>query len=665
MHDTQFLRRAIADALRPPPRMELSSWAEKNRVLPNEVSANPGRWKNDLFPFLTEIMDCLCPWHPAEKVVFMKSAQVGGTEIGLNWMLAVADMWASAMMMVHPTIQAAQAWVREKLTLTLRATESVRRKVIEQKSRDGASTTLFKQFPGGYWVITGANSAADISSKSIKFTVKEEWDRWPLDVDGQGDPDRLVDARSISYHASGQAKSFAPSTPTRVGHSRIYPAYLAGDQREFHVPCPQCDHEQVLYFFPKRIAGREVGGLRFETEPPYQPRYCCEECGFPIEEHHKRAMLSAGRWIAKNPGEGRQPSFHINALYSPVTTWTKMVEQFLESKDDPQKLVTFYNLWLGLPWEDRGEAPEWQRLYSLREDYPLRVIPRGGLVITCGVDVQANGFFYETVAWGKNQQSWSIDIGFIEGDTADLHSAAWRELDQLMGRLYADSYGNFLGIDSLAIDAGYNSHQVYHWVRRNSRAMGGAFAVKGMPGWMTPAFGTSSKQDIDIAGKKMGSVLLWPVGTWSLKSDLYARLRKQGAKEGNTEGNPPGYCHFSSGHDDRFFQQLTAESIKQREAKGRIVREWVANGPNHYHDCRIYNMAMADRLGVNIMTEQEWVRLASVRGVPKPNQQHELFSPRPVDTAPMANPAGEAPKPVPGKQERTLWNNERSLWKKR
>src|SRR5215204_2110111 len=40
-------RRAI---LRPPPRMNLSDWADAFRVVPRKTSATPGRWRSNLQP---------------------------------------------------------------------------------------------------------------------------------------------------------------------------------------------------------------------------------------------------------------------------------------------------------------------------------------------------------------------------------------------------------------------------------------------------------------------------------------------------------------------------------------------------------------------------------------------------------------------------------------
>lgn len=46
-------------------------------MLSQVASAEPGKWRTGRTPYLKEIMDCLSPSSPTERVVFMKGAQVG------------------------------------------------------------------------------------------------------------------------------------------------------------------------------------------------------------------------------------------------------------------------------------------------------------------------------------------------------------------------------------------------------------------------------------------------------------------------------------------------------------------------------------------------------------------------------------------------------------
>lgn len=634
---------AIAKAIRPPARQPLSEWCEDNFVIPAEAGDNAGPYSLDVTPHWAEVMDCLNPWHPAERVTVCKSAQLGWTMVEGIWMFGVADMWPGPLLMVHPTIKAAQDWNREKLTAMLRVSPvpvlkrlAARRRPAADSSAEAAATVLYKPFPGGHWILTGANSAADISSKSARYIVKEEWDRWPDDVEGQGDPDELVEARQISYHSSGRGKIAQGGTPDLLQTSRTWAAYLAGDQRRRYIQCPHCGHEQELRFFPLSREDEPFrGGLRFNLEAPYQAHYVCEAegCGGIIEEHDK-AMLFQNRghnsgvgayWKPMHPGAGRQPSFYINALYSLVTTWDKMAEAFVRAKGDPQRLKGFWNLWLGLPWDDRGDVPAADKLMDRREAYGIRTIPVGGLVVGAGADVQGNGIYYEVVAFGRDEQSWSIDYGFLPGDPPDPDSPCWADLEKIYNRQYRTAGGKAIGIDLFLIDGGYGRAGVSEWVKKKPKA----FAVRGDDGWHKPIVNASRKEDVTIKGKKLrNSFEVWPIGTYSMKAKFYANLRKEGP-DPDTGLYPPGYCHFSLEHEQDFFEQITAESlVENKKARRRMRWTWEAHGENHWHDCRIYATAGLEhpRLRISAWDDAKWDRLEATRGGIADGPQGDLAS---------------------------------------
>ena len=65
-------------------------------------------------------------------------------------------------------------------------------------------------------------------------------------------------------------------------------------------------------------------------------------------------MVERGEWRATNPGNGKHVGFHIWSAYSysPNASWSNLVEEFLESKQDPEQLKTWINTVLGETWED-------------------------------------------------------------------------------------------------------------------------------------------------------------------------------------------------------------------------------------------------------------------------------------------------------------------------
>ena len=69
----------------PDPDLTVSEWADQHRWLSSRASAEPGRYRTARTPYLRAIMDALSPSHPAQRISFMKAAQVGATEAGNNW----------------------------------------------------------------------------------------------------------------------------------------------------------------------------------------------------------------------------------------------------------------------------------------------------------------------------------------------------------------------------------------------------------------------------------------------------------------------------------------------------------------------------------------------------------------------------------------------------
>ena len=611
---------ALAIGIAPDPVISTPTWASQNFVLVDGPNAGE-TWSAENTPYLVPILKEIDD--PSVNVVTVrKSAQVAFTTAAMAWLGKNIATMPAREMVIFPTLTSVQDFNREKLQPAIDASPQLRRLVRSQTSRSAAgSTSMSKRYRGGSLTLTGANSAADLRSKTIKRQFRDEIDEWPADLEGQGDPYGMADARLISFHASGDWKVLEGSTPTIRGQSRIDKRFEEGDQRYYQVPCPHCGEFQRLEFGDKDSAF----GLKFETVFPHRAHYVCRHNGCIIEHHEKRAMVAEGRFVAEAPGPGRNPSFHLDALISNLTTWDALAAAFLAAKDDPQKLKAFVNLWLGESWEERGDAPDWQQLLMRREDYEARRIPVGGLVLTGAADIQSDGIYYELVAWGLGMESWSIDAGFIPGDTATREGLVWTRLGEIMSTHYPDAYGGGWPIDMFAVDAGYQTQIVYDWCRRRMRAR----PIKGQAGWYKPAIASApSKQDLKFSGErvKKRGIMLWPVGTWPLKATLYTNLRALGIRDGE-EADPPGLCHFTTAvHDETFFKQLTAEHLKDRERHGRVVREWVASGANHYHDCRIYNMAMAEHLRLSTLSTDEWRAIAAQRGVPK-GDQADLFAP--------------------------------------
>lgn len=606
-------------AVRPDPRMNVSEWADTHRHLSQNASGEPGPWRTERTPYLREIMDCLSPSSPVEKVVFMKGAQIGGTEAGNNWIGYVIHHAPGPMLAVQPTVEMAKRWSKQRVAGLIDSTPVLRERVKEARSRDSGNTVQSKEFPGGILVMTGANSAVGLRSMPVRYLFLDEVDAYDFDVDGEGDPVSLASQRTITF---GNRKIFLVSTPTIQGFSRIELEYEASDRRRWWVPCPECNEYQVL----------DEKRLQWPKDQPEEAAYFCEHCGVAIPSHRKAWMNSRGVWRADNPVSAIA-GFWLSGLNSPWLTWAQIAERKAAAKDDAAMKV-YVNTIEARTWAESGEAPEWQRLYDRREDYPIGIVPKGGIFLTAGVDVQKDRLEVEIVAWGQERESWSVDYRVFPGDPN--REEVWKHVDDLLEETFPDAEGVELPIYRLAVDTGYATPAVYAWVRK--KQLDRVIAVKGTNKTSAP-LGAVTHEDVTVQGKKKRrGFMVWPVGSSFCKSELYGFLRKDKPTDEQLEAGEPypsGYCHYPK-YPEEFFKQLTAERlVTVKDRRGFPYREWrKLRERNEVLDCRVYARAAASSVGIDRFTEKAWEKMERMMGKSLPSgkkstvQKKDVASPR-------------------------------------
>ena len=183
-------------------------------MLSSKASAEPGRWRTSRTPYLKAIMDCLSPTSPVERVVFMKAAQFGATEMGNNWIGYVIHHAPGPMMAVWPTVEMAKRNSKQRIDPLIEESPVLAELIAPARSRDSGNTILAKEFRGGVLVMTGANSAVGLRSMPVRYLFLDEVDGYPLDVDGEGDAIALAEARTRTF---ARRKIFIVSTPTIAG----------------------------------------------------------------------------------------------------------------------------------------------------------------------------------------------------------------------------------------------------------------------------------------------------------------------------------------------------------------------------------------------------------------------------------------------------------------
>ena len=638
IHDAAFDR-----GLRPDPLLKVSEWADQHRRLSGKGAAEPGPWRTARTPYLREIMDCLSPSSPYERVVFMKGAQIGATECGNNWIGYVIHHAPGPMLAVLPTVEMAKRNSRQRIDPLIEDSEVLSQLVKPARSRDSGNTVLTKAFQGGLLAMTGANSAVGLRSMPVRYLFLDEVDGYPGDIDGEGDPVSLAEARTRTF---ARRKVFIVSTPTVKGVSRIEREFEASDQRRYFVPCPHCGHFQWL----------EFERLRWEKGCPETAHYLCAECEGQIHEHHKTRMLERGEWRATAPseqGNEKTAGFHISSLYSPIgwRSWAEIAAAWEAAQGNDAALKSVKNTDLGETWVETGEAPDWQRLYDQRETSAPGIVPAGGLFLTAGVDVQKDRLEVDVWAWGRGLESWLIEHVVIEG--GPQRPDAWIDLDALLDRTWPHASGAQLKLAKLAIDTGYEAPAVYAWARRIG--FGQVVPVKGVEGFnrASPVSGPTFVDATDGGKKLRRGARLWTMAVSTFKSETYRFLRLQRpTDEERVEGAEclPGTVHLPTWIESEWLKQLVAEQLVTVKTKRGFTRlEWQKlRERNEALDCRVYARAAAWIAGADRWSDRQWTDLEEQLGAVDGD----------IEAAGMIN----RPAPVSSEKRQSDWLGRQKGW---
>lgn len=553
--------------------LNLAEWSNENIVLAARNAAEPGPYNINRTPFWIEVAEALSPSSPVQKVVVLKSAQIGFSQLMFNWIGFCAATTPAPILLVQPTTELAERVSKQRIASMIDETKVLRDLVSPDKAKTTGNTILLKEFgSGAILLITGANSPVGLRSMPIRFCALDETSSYPPDVGGEGSAIALAEKRTATFK---RKKILIGSTPTIKDADVTEMEFLKTDQRRYFVPCPHCGGMQDLKW----------RNVIWTDNDPDTARYRCEHCGELIHEYQKREMLELGQWQATaESSDVKVRGYHISALYSPWMTWAEVVREFLDSKSDGPRLKTWVNTILGETFEAEFSAKVGaHELMQRAEDYEPGVAPAGVLICTAGVDVQDNRIAIKIKGWGKDEESWLISYQEILGDPAKPE--LWKQVqDVLSAPIKHETHGD-LKIAAACIDSGGTfTHQTYLFCREHRSK--NWLAIKGQSQRGKPAIGKASKVDVNFRGQTLkGGAEVFPVGSDTIKSVVYGRLKH------NEPG--PGFLHFHSGVDVTYFEMLTAEKQVIRYVKGFPIKEWTkkSGARNEALDCEVYAYA--------------------------------------------------------------------------
>lgn len=568
---TDVLIGAWSQSATPPPSLTVSEWADSHRHLPESSSARGGRWRTDAVPYLRGIMDAV--HEPGvSKIALRKCAQVGGSESAHNIMAYHIVYDPCPMLVVHPTENNAEEWSKDRLADLIRSTPALKDAIrTKRKARDahrGESTLTYKTFPGGYIAMGGANTENTFARRSVRIAFGDDVDRFPPVVGQEGDPADLLAKRTEMWE---DGLVIMVSTPSLKG-GRIDSMFARGDQRHFHVQCPDCGRWDYMTWSDTRHFS-----VAYEDRDPTTARLQCAEtdhggCAGRFDEPTRRRMVMGGEWrataVAKEPG---LVSFHLPAMVTTLgkaslTTW---VSDWISARERGKESTrVFINTTLGEGWEDRGAKMEPQTLISRKESYGDGIeVPAFASVLTCGVDVQLDRFELQVLGFGLAGERAVVDYRIINADPRSPEAQG--ALLEALGRTYTHALGPQLPIRATCIDSGFWTDDIYEFVlKHHNEQSRPIYASKGVGGRSgSPIVGKRTEQK---SGKSQRKIWLYPINTDDAKADIVGALSV--VKPG------PGYMHFPhlDTVNEEYFAQLCAEIrvTKYNRAKVATHQEW-------------------------------------------------------------------------------------------
>lgn len=578
------------ELIKPKPLVTVSEWADAERFLSAEDSKKAllgdPKWSHEGFEYLKGFQDAFN--EPLiRRISVMKSGQTGFTQGMLNMIGWSINHAPGPMLVLYPIEGSAKKFVKRKLDPMIRDTPSLRDKISEAVKRDGNNSTFEKTYPGGFASILSAASVNNLAQQSIMYLLIDEFDRIARTAGQEGDTIDIVRKRLQGFLEV--SKEVDISTPTLSSTSKIAAEYELSNKQKYYVPCTHCGENQILKF--AQLKGWRKGKGVYVPEETY---YECEHCKHELYEKDKYIMVKYGSWIAENPKVISHAGFWINELYSTLSTWQYVIEQFIPAKENPFKLQVFVNTVLGETFEDNVVEIPSNALMARAENYTATELPEGIILIDCGTDLQKDRAEVTTVGYGLGEETWVIEHQIFYGnpelayDPTQENNLYYR-LEQYYDTKFLHSSGVFLRIQAAGIDTGYATATAQKFIKKMNR--------KGK-NWIYALQGDKGREGAPLLNRgsinNKSRVKQFTVGTYTAKNIIYSRLA--------IEEYGPGYIHFPNTLDEEWYKQLTAEKKRPVYEKGVKVRdEWVkVRARNEALDNMGYALTGLDFLNVNL-----------------------------------------------------------------
>ncbi len=616
--------------LRAPRRMRVADAVAQYMRVPMGAG-NSVPWDPLVAPYVIEPMNCLAS-REYDAVIFVGPARTGKT-IGLidGWVVYNVICDPADMLIIQMTEEKAREHSKKRLARTFRVSPEVVSRLSPNKNDNNVYD---RTFLAGNYLKIGWPSVNIMSSSDYKCVALTDYDRFPEDIDGEGDAFSLASKRTTTFMSSGM--TLVESSPGRdvkdVKWRRTSPheappttgilsLYNRGDRRRWYWPCPHCGE----YFQP---CGDVVAGFRDIADPVLASEAAyiqCPSCSGRIMPDQKRELNGRGVWLRDGesinadgsrygePRRSRIASFWMEGPAAAYQTLSQLVyklltaEQEYESTGSEETLKTVINTDWGLPYLPRAsmEQRKSELLEQRAEPVPPRSVPDGVNFLAATVDVQAGRhrrFVVQVTGYGSRGERWIVDRYNItqslrcdnDGESLRIDPAGYPEdWDVLLTDVFYKSWplasdsSQRMRVMAMAVDSGgedgVTDNAYKFWRRCRLDGLGKRiYLFKGDSIRRAKLITRTFPDNTGRTGRRAqasGDVPLWLLQTDALKDRVNNALWR--------DSPGPGYVHFPDWLGSWFYDELTYE---ERSSDGKWSKP--GRGANEAFDLMVYAEAL-------------------------------------------------------------------------
>ena len=475
-----------ATLLLPAEPLSPSEFAERHLYLSPEETSLPGRWSNDVFPFLAPVMDACEEALRLGKtgVVIMKAGQIGGSRAVLNFMLWLKARYSGAILYMTATHDVAERFG----AVRLRREDIERSEPLAAKAMFPRWTLSTKHFVDGALVLAGGKAVTAFESTPYPFVIIDEADSLADELRGRGDPIRNALIRTEGYRTMGSRTLvvvFAHPTTRHRHTGKLY--YHESDQRRAFAPCPhRCQPGAEFWLdWGKQVKVEPTEGESREKAERDPRRYVWRApcCGQVVSDADRVRMGYETRQTSTlAPDEAASKTWiglHIPQDYARHHPLEELAADWIAGIDDESVRRVSVN-------KRRGDVFEPTTMYAgleawracVRPEFARGTVPAWVQVLTAGTDQGGRALHWSIWGWGLvrdeatnavNLQCCLVDWGTIPvmGATGSLEASDLVGFElAIYGRSFTRVGGGTMRVRKVLHDSGWGTIAVYEYCLR-------------------------------------------------------------------------------------------------------------------------------------------------------------------------------------------------------